>query len=72
MSSTEEEAILAEKNINIASYATTVPTLILWIYVFVRIMRSKNRAKFFGLIVICSLMIASMIAGMLLYQLEYT
>jgi len=55
----EEEAIEVYEEINIASYATTVPTLVLWIWEFTKIMRKKDRAKFFGLIVICVLMILS-------------
>jgi hypothetical protein len=46
-------------HLNIASYATTIPTLILWIFVLVRILIQKARAKFFALIVICVLMIAT-------------
>jgi len=72
MSSREEEYIQADKNVNIASYAATVPNLILWIWVFFRIMRQKERAKFFSLTVICVLMILSMIFGIVAYQLAYT
>ena len=46
-------------HLNIASYATTIPTLPLWIYVLVRMLIQKARAKFFALIVICVLMIAT-------------
>ena len=51
---------------------TTVPNVILWIWVFARTLRQKDRAKFFGLTVICVLMIASMIASIVLNQLNYT
>jgi len=65
----DEEVIEAAKEINIASYATTVPNLVLWIWVFARIMRQKDRARFFALIVICVLMIFSMVASIVYYQL---
>jgi len=54
-----EEAIEIYQVINIASYATTIPTLILWIWELVRIMRQKERSNFTGLIVIGVLMISS-------------
>jgi hypothetical protein len=72
MSSTDEEVIEAYKEINIASYITNVTTLVLWIWVFVRILRQQDRSKFFGLIVICVLMIVSLIADIVLNQLGYT
>ena len=57
---TIEEFIEVERDLNIASYTTVVPTLILWIWVFVRMQqRKKERSKFFVLTVICVLMIIS-------------
>ena len=57
---TIEEFIEVERDLNIASYTTMVPTLILWIWVFVRMQqRKKERSKFFVLTVICVLMIIS-------------
>jgi hypothetical protein len=44
---------------NITNYATAIPTLLMWIYVLVRILIQKARAKFFALIVICVLMITA-------------
>ena len=44
---------------NITSYATAIPTLLMWIYVLVRILIQKARAEFFALIVICVLMITA-------------
>ena len=46
-------------HLNIASYATTIPTLLLWIVVLVRMLIQKAKAKFFALIIICVLMIVS-------------
>ena len=45
--------------LNITSYATAIPTLLMWIYVLVRILIQKARAKVFALIVICVLMITA-------------
>ncbi len=53
------EFVKVELHINIASYATTIPTLILWIFVLLRMLIQKARAKFFALIVICVLIIVS-------------
>ena len=53
------EYVKMELHLNIASYVTTIPTLILWIFVLVRMLIQKARAKFFALIVICVLMIAT-------------
>jgi len=72
MSPTEEEVIEVYKEINIASYIAYVPTLILWVWVFTRIMRQRDRAKFFALTIICLLMIVSMIASIVVNQLNYT
>ena len=56
---------------NIASYATTIPTLIMWIFVFLRMLIQKAKAKFFALIVICILMITTQIAAIVQNQLSY-
>ena len=53
------EYVKAMMMLNIVSYATTIPTLILWIFMLVRMLIKKARAKFFTLIVICVLMIAT-------------
>ena len=52
-------AVLVAKNVNIASYVTTLPTLLLWMYIFVRMMVQKATAKFYGLLLIAALMIVS-------------
>ncbi len=56
---------------NIASYATTIPTLLMWIFVFLRMLIQKEKAKFFALIVICVLMITTQIAAIVQNQLSY-
>jgi hypothetical protein len=53
------ELVKVVMTINITSYATTIPTLLLWIYVLLRILIQKASAKFFALILICVLMIAA-------------
>jgi hypothetical protein len=53
------EEVEAYKNINIANYPTTIPTLLLWIFVLLRMLFKKAKAKFFALIIICLLMIVS-------------
>jgi hypothetical protein len=57
--STPAEIVKAWYDINISSYTTTVPTLVLWTGVFVRILVQKDKGKFLPLIVICALMILS-------------
>jgi len=64
-----EEDIQVYKEINIASYVTTIPCLILWILVLARIMREKEQAKFYILTIICVLMITNLIASMLYFQM---
>ncbi len=44
---------------NTTSYATTVPTLALFIGVLARILVQEDRKKFIPLIIICVLMIAA-------------
>ncbi len=58
-------------HLNIASYATTIPTLLLWIVILIRMLIQKAKAKFFALIVICILMIVSQITAILQNQLSY-
>ena len=53
------EYVQVVKHNSIASYTTTVPTLILWTCVFIRILVQKEKSKFLPLIVICVLMIVS-------------
>ena len=72
MSPTNEEVIEMYQVMNIVSWVTTFPVLVLWIWEFVRIMRQKDRAKFFTLTVICFLMIVSLIASIVQGQVAYT
>ena len=53
------------QHLNVASYDTTIPTLILWIFVLVKMLIQKARAKLFALIVICVAMIATWIASII-------
>jgi len=69
---TNEEIIVAYRDINIASIATTIPALMLWLWVFQRIVKLRNRSTFVWLIMICSLMVVGMIASMIYFQLLYT
>jgi len=69
MATPNEEDIQVYKEINIASYVTTIPCLILWILVLARIMREKEQAKFYILTIICGLMITNLIASMLYFQM---
>ncbi len=67
---TPAEVLKAFKHINTASYAFYVPTLALWICILVRMLISKDREKFYGLIVISILMIVSFVASIVPWQLE--
>ena len=49
------ESFLVYKHVKIASDAVTVPTLVLWIGLLVRILIQKNKEKIFGMIVVCIL-----------------
>jgi hypothetical protein len=71
MSATIEE-VEAYKHINIASYAFYVSTLVIWIGLLLRMLTSKDRDKFYGLIVISILMIVSFVAAIVAWQLDYT
>ncbi len=66
------EYVEALKHINIASYALFVPTLILWIGLLLRMLISKDKEIFYGLIVISICMIVALIAIIATYQLNYT
>ena len=50
---------------DIASIATAIRNLILWIYVLFRMLISKARAMFIVLIVICVFMIIALVSGTL-------
>ncbi len=54
-----DEYIKADQNINIASYVLYVPVIVLWIGLLVRMLISRDRDNFYGLIVISILMIVS-------------
>ena len=64
------EEVRVYKNIYIASLATTIPGLAIWIGVLVKIIIRK--AKLRGLILICCLMIVFQIAIIILYQMKKT
>lgn len=51
------DVLVALKNINIASYCTLVPTLVLWWYLLYKIIATKS--DMYTLIGICVLMIVS-------------
>lgn len=70
--SNKENFIAALKNINIASYSLTAPTLALSIALLLKMLISSDRGKFWGLIIIWLLMIISWIASMAGNQLSYT
>ena len=53
------ESVEVLDHINIASYVLFLPTLALSYGLLFRMLSSKDREKFFGLIVICVLMIIS-------------
>jgi len=72
MTPDEEETISAYEDINITSYITTIPSLIVWLWTFIRIMGQKDRHKFFSLTLICVLMITSQLAFIIGWQLNYT
>lgn len=59
---------LSLKKLNITSYITIIPTLLLFIYVFVRIMMQDGREKFLNLAVVCVLMIVTQITAIAEYQ----
>jgi hypothetical protein len=66
------ELLTAFKHINFVSYGFYVPTLALWIGLLGRMLISKDREKFYGLIVISVLMIVALIASIVYWQLYYT
>jgi hypothetical protein len=53
------EFVKAIEHIKIASYAFNVPNLAFWTFLLLRMLISKDRNKFMGLIVICILIILS-------------
>ena len=63
-----EDWVKVSKILNITSYITIIPTLLLFIYVFVRIMMQDGREKFLNLAVVCVLMIVSQITAIAEYQ----
>jgi hypothetical protein len=69
---TESEYLKAYKQINIASYAFFFPIIVLWIGLLLRMLISSDREKFYGLIVICILIIVSFVASIIFWQLHYT
>ena len=58
------------QNLNILSYATNVPSLIIWIGLAALIL--MNAAQLRGLVLICWLMIVFYIANIIVFQLQYT
>ncbi len=58
------------KNINIASFVTYIPGLIIWIGVLARILLKKAQLNL--LVLICCLMMACQIATIILDQMMYT
>ena len=57
------EMVKVYRQLEIASYALTVPTLALWICLLIRMLILRDREKFSALIVICILMILSLIGS---------
>jgi len=71
MPASNQEILEVLEILMIAAYATTIPNLLLWIWVFGKILKKKDLRKFFTMIVICILMILSLIANMILFQMNY-
>ena len=70
--STTAEWVEVSEHINIASYAFFVPILVLWSGLLARTLVQKDREKFYGLIVICLLMIVYLVTSIAGWQLNYT
>ncbi len=70
--STTAEWVEVSEHINIASYAFFVPILVLWSGLLARTLVQKDREKFYGLIVICILMIVYLVTSIAGWQLNYT
>jgi hypothetical protein len=70
--STAAEYLKVYKELEITCYALFVPTLALWNGLLARTLISKDRQKLVPLIVISVLMILSLVATIILWQLEYT
>ena len=64
------EWVRAWRNVNIASLATNVPGLLIWLGVLGRILIKK--VKLWGLVFICCLMITCQIAYIVMYQVQYS
>lgn len=62
--------VRAKRNVNIASLATNIPGLLIWLGVLGRILIKK--VKLWGLVLICCLMITCQIAYIVMYQVQYT
>ena len=60
------EDLKVYRNLNIASYVTFVPGLLIWVVVLARIL--INRALMWGLICICSLMIVFFVSLIIMFQ----
>ena len=72
MSTTAAEVLKVFKDLDITSYALNFPPLALWIGLLARMLISKDRDKLTPLIVISILMILSLGANIVYYQLVYT
>jgi len=72
MKPTDEEWLQVDRQLNFASYACNGLPLIFWTYVFYRILKMQDRAKYWVLMIVCLLMMASLVSNLLDYQLWYT
>jgi hypothetical protein len=66
------EVIKVYEQLDTASYALTLPPLALWLGLLARMLISKDRNKLTPIIVISILMILSLVASMVGWQLFYT
>jgi len=71
-SSYEESILKVREQVNFASYVCNGLPLIFWILLFYRIYKLPDRAKYWVLMVICLLMMASLVSSMVYHQLIYT
>jgi hypothetical protein len=69
---TAAEYLKFVKQLDTASYASNVPPLALWIGLLAKMLISKDRDKLVPLIVISILMILTLVASIVFYQLVYT
>jgi len=65
MTATPEEWLQVFRQVNFASYACNGLPLIFWIFVFYRILKIQDRAKYWVLMIVCLLMMASLVSSML-------